>query len=68
MLKISHKGPPPTIAEVIAYLQTLPPEMVCMNRRVEFGVQSVSITSIDDPVGSGTKTGVSAVELRLELP
>lgn len=66
MLSIQRKGPPPTLAEVIKFLQSLPPDMVCTHRLVEFEPREISVTTLDDTSLAKGGTVIKRIELTLE--
>lgn len=49
MLKI-NRGTPPTREEVLEFIRSLPADMVCTHRGIEFEPAWVSASSIDDPI------------------
>lgn len=66
MLRINHDGPAPTIADVIRFLQTLPPGMVCTRHSIVFEPRSISMTNIDSCVSAYGGTDVHRIELTIE--
>lgn len=66
MLKIQHRGPPLKLAEVIEFLQTLPPEMVCTHRLVEFEPRAIFATTLSDTSPANGGIVVQRIELTLE--
>lgn len=66
MLKIRRNEPPPTLAEVIEFLQSLPPDMVCTQRLVEFEPREISVSTLNDTRLAKGGTVVQRIELTLE--
>ena len=66
MLNIQRKSPAPTLAEVIEFLQSLPPDMVCTNRLVEFEPREISVMTLDDTSLAKAGTVIQRIELTLE--
>lgn len=66
MLKTQRNGPPPTLADVIKFLQSLPPDMVCTHRLVEFEPREISVTTLYDTSLADGGAVVQRIELTLE--
>ena len=66
MLSFQRKGPPPTLADVIEFLQSLPPDMVCTHRLVEFEPREISAATLNDTSLAKGGTVVQRIELTLE--
>lgn len=67
MLSFQRKGPPPTLAHVIEFLQSLPPDMVCTHRLVEFEPREISVATLNDTSLAKGGTVVQRIELTLEF-
>ncbi len=64
MLHVSNNRPA-SIAEVIEFLRTLPPDMACTRRIVEWEATEVSLSKIDAPPDPA-RSRVRRVELTIE--